>query len=64
MYHLSRSKGETSLAELGRWLGLLDLPEVDHEAMVQSDPASLRQYLEATGLAFKRIGMEACPLSQ
>lgn len=35
-----------------------------HEAMVPSDPASLSQYLEETGLSFKRIGMEACPLSQ
>ena len=35
-----------------------------HEAMVPSDPESLSQYLRETGLLFKRIGMEACPLSQ
>lgn len=35
-----------------------------HEAMVASDPASLSQYLAKTGLTFKRVGMEACPLSQ
>ncbi len=38
--------------------------ETLHEAMVPSDPDSLRQYLDKTGLSFKRVGMEACPLSQ
>ena len=38
--------------------------EILHEAMVSSDPDSLSQYLCETGLSFKRIGMEACPLSQ
>lgn len=38
--------------------------EILHEAMVPSDPDSLSQYLRETGLLFKRIGMEACPLSQ
>jgi len=38
--------------------------EILHEAMVPSDPDSLSQYLRETGLSFKRIGMEACPLSQ
>jgi transposase len=35
-----------------------------HETMVPSDPDALSQYLRDTGLSFKRIGMEACPLSQ
>ena len=38
--------------------------EILHEAMVPSDPDSLSQHLRETGLLFKRIGMEACPLSQ
>ena len=33
-----------------------------HEAMVPSDPTSLSQCLEETGLSFKRVGMEACPI--
>lgn len=38
--------------------------EIQHEAMVPTDPGSLAQYLGESGLSFKRIGMEACPLSQ
>lgn len=34
------------------------------EAMVPSDPDTLIQCLSKTSLSFKRIGMEACPLSQ
>lgn len=35
-----------------------------HETMVPSDPDALSHYLRDTGLSLKRIGMEACPLSQ
>lgn len=34
------------------------------EAMVPSDPDTIIQHLSESGLSFKRIGMEACPLSQ
>ena len=34
------------------------------EAMVPTDPDSIIKYLSESGLSFKRIGMEACPLSQ
>jgi len=34
------------------------------EAMVPTDPDAITMYLSEIGLSFKRIGMEACPLSQ
>ncbi|MDZ5696158.1 IS110 family transposase [Chelativorans sp. M5D2P16] len=34
------------------------------EGKVTSDPAVLADYLQATGLSFVRVGLEACPLSQ
>ena len=34
------------------------------EAMVPSDPDTLIQFLSESGISLKRIGMEACPLSQ
>ncbi|MGI9449367.1 MAG: hypothetical protein ACR2QH_01725 [Geminicoccaceae bacterium] len=34
------------------------------EVMVPSDPDAITQHLSESGLSFKRIGMEACPLSQ
>ena len=34
------------------------------ETMVPSDPDAIIQYLSESGLSSKRIGMEACPLSQ
>jgi transposase len=38
--------------------------EIRREAMVPSHPEALIQHLSETGLSIKRIGMEACPLSQ
>jgi transposase len=34
------------------------------EAKVASDPAALADYLQAAGLSFGQVGLEACPLSQ
>ncbi|MGI9451844.1 MAG: IS110 family transposase [Geminicoccaceae bacterium] len=38
--------------------------EILQESMVPSDPDAIVQHLSEAGLTFKRIGMEACPLSQ
>ena len=34
------------------------------QAMVLTEPDAIIKYLSESGLSFKRIGMEACPLSQ